>query len=223
MDSDFWHQRWQRGETGWHLEHVNPLLAQSWPQLGIAPGARIFVPLCGKSEDLAWLARQGYRVVGVELSGAAVRAFFAEHGWTADIAKVGGVTRFRSGPVDILCGDYFDIGPGALGSVDAVYDRGALVALPPAMRERYVDHLRDVLPIPLPTLLITLDYPPHEMNGPPFPVSETDVTRYFGATHATRLLAATDALANSPGFRERGVTEMTENVFALTPRSAVWP
>jgi thiopurine S-methyltransferase len=136
---------------------------------------------------------------------------------------VGGITRFRSGPVDILCGDYFDIGPGALGSVDAVYDRGALVALPPAMRERYVDHLRDVLPIPLPTLLITLDYPPHEMNGPPFPVSETDVTRYFGATHATRLLAATDALANSPGFRERGVTEMTENVFALTPRSAVWP
>jgi thiopurine S-methyltransferase len=218
MDSNFWHERWQRGETGWHLPQVHPLLEQSWLRLAIPRGARVLLPLCGKSEDMAWLADQGYRVVGVELSAAAAEAFFTEHDSIPDIDAAGGFRRFRSGTIEILCGDFFDLEAELLGAIDAVYDRGALVALPPAMREKYVGQLRTVIPTPLPGLLITLDYPQQQMDGPPFAVSQADVGRYFGATHTIRLLTTADALDDSPRFRERGITHMTENAFALTPK-----
>lgn len=218
MESNFWHERWQRGETGWHLPHVHPLLEQSWLRLAIPRGARVLLPLCGKSEDMAWLADQGYRVVGVELSASAVEDFFAEHDSTPDIAAAGAFRRFSSGTIEILCGDFFRLDAELLGGVDAVYDRGALVAMPPAMREQYVDQLRAVTPTALPGLLITLDYAQEQMDGPPFAVSEADVDRYFGATHTIDLFTSADALDDSPRFRERGVTRMTENAFALNPR-----
>lgn len=220
MDTDFWHDRWHRGDTGWHLPHVNPLLARHWPRLAIQPDARVLVPLCGKSEDMAWLAGQGYRVIGVELSPAAAQAFFDEHGWTVDITRIGAFHRYCSGPVEILCGDYFALDTATLGPVGAAYDRGALVALPPAMRERYVAQLRTLLPVPVPTLLIAFDYAQQEMDGPPFAVGPGDVARYFGATHAIELLSSVDALTENPRFRERGLGAMTENTFALTPLSA---
>ena len=218
MESNFWHERWQRGETGWHLPHVHPMLEQGWLRLALPRGARVLLPLCGKSEDMAWLADQGYRVVGVELSADAAAAFFTEHDSTPDIDAVGTFRRFRSSTIEILCGDFFRLDAAQLGAVDAVYDRGALVALPPAMREQYVGQLRTLAPTPLPGLLITLDYPQEQMDGPPFAVSDTDVEQYFGATHTIELLTRTDALNDSPRFRERGVTRMTENAFALTPR-----
>ena len=220
MDIDFWHQRWQRGEIGWHLPHVNPLLQQGWPQLDIAPGSRVLVPLCGKSRDMVWLAAQGYRVLGVELSEPGVRAFFDEQAETPEVEDAGAYRRFRSGAIEILCGDFFALAADELTTIGAIYDRGALVALPPDLREHYVAHLKTVLPEPVPTLLITLDYAQHEMNGPPFAITRSDVSRYFDATHTIELLASADALADSPRFRERGVTSMTENAFALTPWSA---
>ena len=86
------------------------------------------------------------------------------------------------------------------------------------MREQYVGQLRTLAPAALPALLITLDYPQEQMHGPPFAVSDTDVERYFGSSHMIELLTSADALDDSPRFRERGVTRMTENAFALTPR-----
>jgi len=223
MHHDFWHERWHRGETGWHLEGANPLLEQYWPRLGIPAGARVFVPLCGKSEDLVWLSRQGLRVVGVELSTVAVEAFFADHGWTPDTSVSDAGTVFRAENIEIHCGDYFQLGRSTLGSVDAVYDRGALVALPAPLRERYAEHLRTVLPQPIATFLITFDYRQDEMTGPPFAVSAADVNRFFGATHTIEVLSHTDVLADSPHFRERGVTAMTELTFALVPTTTQWP
>ena len=218
MESDFWHARWHLGETGWHLPHANPLLARHWPALAIPHGGRVFVPLCGKTEDMAWLAEQGYRVVGVELSEAAARDFFASHNWTPAINDSGALRRFAYGPIEIHCGDYFALDAVALGAIDAAYDRGALVALPPGMRERYVDHLTHLLPHRVNTLLITFDYEQRLMDGPPFSVDHTEVTRHFSPTHSIELLSRSDVLAENPRFRERGLSELQENVFALKPR-----
>ena len=65
MDADFWQQRWREGRTGFHQDRPTPLLAQYWDAIGVAAGARVLVPLCGKSLDLAWLAARGHRVLGV--------------------------------------------------------------------------------------------------------------------------------------------------------------
>ena len=80
MHAEFWQARWARSEIGFHLSEVNPYLQRYWPALGLPEGARVLVPLCGKSLDLAWLVGQGYQVVGVELAPRAVEDFFTEHG-----------------------------------------------------------------------------------------------------------------------------------------------
>jgi len=80
MQPEFWLQRWQQGQIGFHRGEGMPLLERHWPALQVAPGGRVLVPLCGKSLDMHWLAAQGHRVLGVEISPLAVQQFFAEAG-----------------------------------------------------------------------------------------------------------------------------------------------
>jgi thiopurine S-methyltransferase len=65
----------------------------------------VLVPLCGKSLDLAWLAGQGYRVLGVELSRA-VEDFFREHGLDAEFCSRA-LSRFGAVAIELWCGDFF--------------------------------------------------------------------------------------------------------------------
>ena len=65
MRADFWEQRWREGQIGFHQDEVTPLLRQYWPSLALPAGSRVFIPLAGKTLDMAWLAAQGYRVLGV--------------------------------------------------------------------------------------------------------------------------------------------------------------
>jgi thiopurine S-methyltransferase len=76
MQADFWHQRWAKGEIGFHESDINPLLIAHFANLGLEPGQRVFVPLCGKTHDISWLLAQGYNVVGAELSETAIKALF---------------------------------------------------------------------------------------------------------------------------------------------------
>lgn len=218
MDSDFWHQRWQCDELGWHREDTHPLLERYWPELDVDPAATVLVPLCGKSRDLVWLADRGHSVVGVELSAIGTAAFFSENGLVPLIVEDPPFRRYRSGPIEILCGDFFDLTPRHLPAVGAVYDRGALVALPPDLRERYVAQVLALLPAGWKGLAITFDYRQQDMAGPPFAVDAGEIARYYGATHRIERLAVLDALAENPRLRERGLAQMDELVFALHPR-----
>ena len=61
MHSDFWHDKWERMEIGFHLNEVNKILLKYWPTLNVVPGSTVLVPLCGKTLDLVWLRSQGLR------------------------------------------------------------------------------------------------------------------------------------------------------------------
>src|SRR5574340_490252 len=215
MKKDFWLERWERKEIGFHQDEINPYLRQYWQELHLARGSEVFVPLCGKSRDMLWLREQGHAVLGVELSTLAVQAFFEENGHTPH--HVGG-KRFDSCEahgIRILCGDFFDLRKDDLAKVSAVYDRASLVALPPEMRERYARHLLDILPPATQILLITFDYPQPEMPGPPFAVSAGEVEALYLGHADVRLLAQLDVLPQNPHFQERGLTRLQENVFLL--------
>ena len=220
MQPDFWITRWERGETGFHQDEVNPWLREYWPRLHAPAAQRVFVPLCGKSLDMWWLRQQGFGVLGVELSQQAVEAFFAEAGNTPAITHEASLERFESGDVALLCGDFFALRPQQVAGCAAIYDRASLIALPPSMRQDYAAHLSTLFPLGARMLLVTLDYPQHEMEGPPFAVSSQDLERYFGASHRIERLAVCDALITNPVFRERGLTKMDEMVFALRPRGS---
>jgi len=216
---DFWIERWQRGEIGFHQAAGNELLPAYWSKLGVAAGGTVFVPLCGKSVDMAWLAGQGHKVVGVELSPLAVEEFFREQGVDAVVSQVGTFVVHTAGPISIWCGDIFELPASALSDVTAVYDRAALVALPPHLQPRYAEMLRSVVPRDAKTLLISLAYPQGQIKGPPFSTPREQVAALFGNHSDITVCEARERLDQSPNLKERGVTSLEEAVYILTPKA----
>ena len=215
MKKDFWLERWDRGEIGFHQDEVNPYLIQYWQELHLAQDSLAFVPLCGKSRDMLWLHKQGYRVLGVELSSIAAQAFFKENGYFPQHLSIGKFDSCEANGIRILCGDFFDLSKESLENVGAVYDRASLIALPPDMRESYARHLADILPPGTQILLVTVDYPQAEMQGPPFSVTSSEVELLYREFAEVRLLAQLDVLAKNPRFRERGLNRLQESIFLL--------
>ena len=219
MHEDFWQERWARNEIGFHLREVNPYLQRHWPDLELAPGAQVLVPLCGKSLDMAWLAGLGYRVLGVELAESAVIAFFAEQELTPEVDQYGAFRRYRAGAVELLCGDFFALQAADVEDCSGLYDRAALIALPEGMRERYAAHLAAILPSGCAGLLVTLDYPQAEMSGPPFAVDEALVAQLLTEQQWTcELLEQADVLGQNWRFLQRGLTRLDERAYRLRKR-----
>lgn len=215
MEPEFWHKRWSSNQIGFHLPEVNPYLQRFWPQLGLAQGSRVLVPLCGKSLDLLWLAHQGYSVLGVELSEKAATDFFLEHQLEAVVSEEGAFRVFRAGDIEIRCGDFFALDPQDVADCTALYDRAALIALPAPMRERYAAQLQKILPDGV-GLLITLDYNQDEMPGPPFSVGDDEVQRLLGDAWRLEVLQEQDVLGESWKFLQAGVKRLDERVYRLS-------
>ncbi len=209
MDPSFWHQRWAKNEIGFHEPKANALLVTHVNGLSLPKGGRVFVPLCGKTLDVAWLLSQGYRVAGAELSEVAITQLFADLGVEPQIATIGALKRYSGPDLDIFVGNIFDLSGSVLGPVDAVYDRAALVALPEPMRLRYTAHLSEITNH-APQLLISYVYDQRVMDGPPFSVPNEEVAQYYGSRYDVRLIASTDV----PGGL-KGKCAATENVWLL--------
>lgn len=191
MEAQFWQDKWQKNEIGFHELEVNPLLVEHIGALSLEPGDRVFLPLCGKTLDIAWLLGQGYRVVGVELVELAIQQLFDELGVEPEVSKKAGFTCYQAPGVDIFVGDLFDLSADLLGPVDAVYDRAAFVALPPEMRQRYAAQVGDVT-CHAQQLLITFDYDQSQMNGPPFSSNRSDIEASYQPDYHLTLLSAGD-------------------------------
>ena len=226
MKAEYWLQRWREGRTGWHHESVMPLLEQRWEMLGVARGTRVLVPLCGKSLDMLWLAQQGLRALGVEIAPLAIEAFLAENHLHARRTEAADGTHDRisgapaDGGIEIINGDVFGVASEALAECGAFYDRAALIAFPAPMRDRLAREVYAKLPAGACGLLITLDYPAGEMEGPPFSVDEAEVHRLFDAQWDIRRLERRDILASQPSFSQNGVTALHTAVYVLTRRGA---
>ena len=215
MEKAFWLHRWEKNRIGFHEDEVNSHLQAFWSRLALAPSARVFVPLCGKTRDLLWLRAQGHEVVGVEWSRIAVRDFFGDNRLTPDIVDAGAFEDWSTDGITLRCGDFFDLAAADVEGVLAVYDRASLLALPPPRRSDYAAHLLHVLPPSAPILLITLEYAQSAMQGPPFAVHEDEVRTLYGRHRRVRVLYDRDILEESPKFRGRGVSSLHEKVYLL--------
>lgn len=215
MHKEFWHNRWQKNEIGFDQAQPNTLLKNYFHHLKLKPDARIFVPLCGKSVDMLWLAEQGYQVIGVELSLQACEFFFKHYQLPYQETKIEDYTIFTAKNIRLFAGDYFEISKEMIGSVDAIYDRAALVALPTEMRDDYVEKTLSLMQAHTQILLITAGYNQEVMQGPPFSIDDTEVRRLFGA-HLN-----IQSLYNQPAhipshLQARGLTEAIEMVYQLS-------
>ncbi len=227
MDQDFWLQRWQKGETGFHQEELNPYLGYFYGEKGPAlekrQALKVFVPLCGKSLDMLWLSQNGYEVLGIECSEIAVKDFFENHNLEYKIVVDKPFTRYISEAdaeghirIEILLGDFFDLESDDLQGVTDIYDRASMIALPKDMRQDYATKLTELQSSGIRALLITLTYPDGEMEGPPFSISEEEVNEYYGENFKIDKLLAKNILDDEPSFQKRGVSSLLESAYKLT-------
>lgn len=211
MDAEFWHQMWAQPQQGFHQPHPNEFLTNHWRALGLQGDETVLVPLCGKSIDMLWLAQQGHHVLGVELSQKALDAFVLEHQLNAQPLKHPLFQGYETAALQLFGGDFFKLSAEDCANVKAFYDRAALVALPPTMREQYVAHLKAVCPANVTGLLVVMDYDQAAMSGPPFAVSDAEVERLLAKDFELQKLA-------SEGFERKGVA-VTESVYVCRRKS----
>jgi thiopurine S-methyltransferase len=220
MEHEFWKERWKTGMTGWHNDDVSPLLMKCFPSL--PENSKVMVPLCGKTLDMLWLASEGYRVLGVELSGIACESFFAENNLEYSKSDEGDFVRWKtvnaSGnlPIEILQGDFFKLNQNHFEEIRAVYDRAALIALPLELREKYTEKFRHFLPESSEQLVMALTYNQNEMPGPPFSVTEEELKRHYSSRFSFEKLHEQEIIQDSPHLKEKGCTSIKVSAYFLT-------
>ncbi|MFT6558649.1 thiopurine S-methyltransferase [Sneathiella sp.] len=209
METEFWHGLWETNNLGFHQEQGNPILAKRFNLLEVAPGNRIFVPLCGKTGDIAWLLDQGYKVVGVELSELAIKQLFSGLSLEPTITRIGSLTQYSAPDIDIFVGDIFELNADILGTVHGIYDRAALVALPTDMRTRYARHLINITDR-APQFLICYEYDQSLMSGPPFSIDSAHIRDLYTNDYS---VAPVDRIHVEGGLK--GLNEAIETVTLL--------
>ncbi len=209
MSEEDWRARWAEGRTGWHEPGGNAGLQAAWPAL--KDNVKVLVPLGGKAPDRLWRAERGHDVTGVELSEIAIREFFADNSIEFDLLKGGPLDRYSALdiPLMLYCGDYFAF---CESGYDALYDRGALIALPHGLRERYVTHTKGLLRTGASKLIITLEYDQSVVNGPPFSVTAGEISGYWDDLNCVSNKNDIDNCP--PKFRAAGLTDVKEVVWA---------
>lgn len=210
MEHSFWHERWESGRIGFHERVPNPLLVTHFPDLSVPENGRVFVPLCGKTHDIAWLLAKGHGVVGAELSQLAIEQLFEDLGVEPAISDLGVLKHYSADSIDIFVGDVFDLTADMLGAVDAVFDRAAFVALPEHMRSAYPPHIADITGN-APQLLITFEYDQSQLNGPPFSIPSAEVVQRYGDRYTISRSVTGDVKGGVKGVIAR------ETVWLLKP------
>lgn len=196
MEADFWHKRWSEGRIGFHLAQANPLLTDYWPTLELAANTPVFVPLCGKSQDMIWLMQRGHRVQAVELSRAAIEEFDRENSLQGRWETIDGLDCYQTDTIQIWHADFFKLSQVHTGPIQAIFDRAALIALPEQMRQQYAQHLSSLTAANCSQLLISLEYEQSKRAGPPFAVLEDEIHSLYPAPQWTISLLGKKAIAD---------------------------
>jgi thiopurine S-methyltransferase len=217
MDPAFWFENWEKGQTGFHLKDVNPVLLRHWKDLGLDHAPCVLVPLCGKSVDLPYLRSLGHSVIGIELSPIAIEEFWAELGASPQKKVHQSLTFWESDKIQIIEGDFFSVSPENIGRPTVVYDRAALVAMPPELQSQYAAHLA-TLSQDAPIFLVTFDYRTEDMSGPPFPITRTRLGELFGEGYEIALIDTRDVMTENAGLASRGLKSLLESVWILKPK-----
>lgn len=213
----FWAEMWLNGCTPFHKEEVNPDLISYWPELNLAAGATVLVPLCGKSLDLLWLSRQEYKVIGIEFCEQAVVQFASEHQLELQQRDFGQIRNYYNDEFSIWVADIFKLESSLIPSVDAIYDRGALIALPDKLRPAYVTTCLEWLKPSGIILLKTMSYNQEDMEGPPYSVSDEEIAHLYKSCNEIKCVKnKSNSRDSSDPLFARGAKMINDKVWFIT-------
>lgn len=215
MNLEYWLQSWELNHIGFNQNYPNTYMQQYFPLLKLPKGARILVPLCGKSIDMLWMLEQGYQVLGMDISRLACESFFKENHHAYKEIKQDGQVFFEGKNISLWVGDFFDLDAKMLGEVDAVYDRASLIALPEKSRQQYASFINDILSPGVKVLLIAVTYEQTKMQGPPFSVNETEVKILFSKHFSITKLHDKPAQSLPVHLQEKGLNSATNQIYLM--------
>ena len=210
-----WISRWESNRIGWHAEQVNRHLNKYLDRFELSFGESVFVPLCGKTNDMQYLLEKNIKVIGVEMSNIAIEQFFSENNLDYSVSKIGQFVLYEGNGIILYCGDFFDLDSKHLKNVKAIYDRASLIALDEGLRQKYAKHLSDIIEFDARILLLTLNYPQHQRSGPPFAVSKEEVKQLFNGSFDIQELYCIEDIENEPMFQNLGVDFVEKAVYLL--------
>jgi thiopurine S-methyltransferase len=197
-ENSLWLERWENREIGFNQVSENIFMVEYFKHLDLDEKSRVFVPLCGKTIDISWLLKQGYDVVAIELSEQAVIELFEELQLKPEILELGTLKHYRVAGLDVYVGDVFDLTEEMIGSVDAIYDRAALVALTKEVRTKYTSHLRKISN-GAPQLLLCFEYDQSLMNRTPYSVEENEVKEHYSEHYEVKQLCKEEIIGGFKG------------------------
>lgn len=217
-----WSNRWREGRAGWHRDCVNPMLEKHFDRLvdGRTHPLRIFVPLCGKTVDLKWMFDRGHIVIGLEFDEAVVRELYQES--EVEIARVekrGELQLFTNGDgrLKVYQGDFFEYKREFESDpMDGIWDRGSLVAVNVADREKYVSIVTSTMAPTCRYLLDTLEYDLSQYTGVPHSTTDEDIRLLYESRCNIEPLERKDALVER--WKKQGLTWFDEKVHLITPK-----
>ena len=221
MELSFWQSKWEKGQTGFHMEKVYPPLMQHIDSIPLPEDANILVPLCGKSHDLYWLRNQGYNVIGVEVSPIALKHIRDQNSEPFSHYQKGSFKIFKCSRLQLWQGDFMKLKLSWLPSIHLVYDKAALIALPPLQRVYYAHKVEQILSSGHGRLFQqTFEYEQTEMEGPPFSVPQSELEDHYGPNFNIELLMEKDAPELLERFQKRGMKSyLEEKIFHIYPKN----
>jgi len=212
MQARDWLETWEIEQIRFHKAEVHPdLLRHSKRLLGKAKH-RVLVPLCGKTLDMPWLVSQGHEVVGIELSPIAAEAVFEENGLAFSMRRRDGLNFYEGPNLTIICGDIFKVRREHVGDPDRVWDRAAMVALSPSVREAYVAKIRE-LASPGHILLSAFGYDETLKDGPPYAIPQKQIRRIYPEMEVLAVSEDVDSLCQE--WRDLGLESWLTTTYLI--------
>lgn len=182
---DYWSHRWDTGNTPWHRLDIHPLLIQHKNEvLGNRQDAQVFIPLCGKANELKWFYDCGHRVTGLEYVEKTVRQFFEENNipyseTTCTVLNCK-ILQTADKRLRIFVCSVFDFKKECVGPVDIIWDRGSLVAVNEEDRLKYAGVMRSLMSPGTMYALVSVFYEDDSFTGFPKSVPDNTVRELFG-------------------------------------------
>ena len=224
ITADDWNNRWSTTHAGrWQLAGVHPFLLRyahllrDWDNRA---NKTVLVPLCGKSDDLFWLAQTAglKKVIGIESSSVAITSLLKDYECTRITENIECYSTL-AGKITIYCGDLFDENMNSTlfgGPVDYIWDRAAIVALHWKDHDRYVKKLLSFQGTPVGKgkydwLVGAYWHTQH--RGPPFDVDLAHLRHIFGQKVNVEQLDEIDAFYS--GWQNGGFTDMVERLYGV--------
>ncbi|HEY9886423.1 MAG TPA: hypothetical protein V6C96_04090 [Vampirovibrionales bacterium] len=175
MQQTFWEDVWNKGQIGFHYDTVNPMLSKHFRRLGLEKEDTVFVPMCGKSGDISWLLKEGFKVIGVDIVEKPLIEFLEAEKIIYSTYSENKFKVFKAENIEFYCGDFFNLPDEIITKTKAIYDRASLVALPFEMRKDYYQIINKFLEAEVKYLLLTFNFDKALNEGPPFMVTEREI------------------------------------------------